>query len=215
MIERILITCVLAISSLSLSSCSGDRLANSNSQETEPMASSPQANNDANSWSPEKVEKFSVGRLLARARNKQFPASHSYCSMDISLGNAMRIARLRALWIRHEDDSRYILAPIRQNCVCPGMCVVAVLDQKAQPPNNFGLIAFSSSDAPERYGWVAKDLNLTNADLHFSSSTPVVSIGKPGTDEYRDCWILWDKSSGQYSCISYSKPLQTESKPVA
>ena len=59
------------------------------------------------------------------------------------------------------------------------------------------------------------ELNLTNADLHFSSSTPVVSIGKPGTDEYRDCWILWDKSSGQYSCISYSKPLQTESKPVA
>jgi hypothetical protein len=186
---------------LFIAGCSENQSAasnNSSDQQNNESVNNHPLNSDANAWDPAKAEKMTVAELLERAASAKPKEPHLATEINISLGGSKRIKALRQLWIKHEDNSRYLLAPLKTHTVCPGICVMAVIDQQNPGPNNYGLVAFSDSSAPKRYGWAAKDLDLSNAELAWSSSTPWVALDNPDGTRGETYWILWDNKQKKY-----------------
>lgn len=159
---------------------------------------------------------MSFAELLKKAEDSKEEEFLFPCDLKISLGGKENIKKLRNLWQRNEDDSRYHLIAeedfgnnIGKNfndCVCPGVCVIEVIDIQKPPPNNFGVIVFSET-LKKGYSWVMRDVDLSNTRMAWASSTPYIENvgqgGKPITDKDNKvemCWIRWNPTENKYAC---------------
>ncbi len=154
------------------------------SQTTEPIEvvldKSP-ANN--NSVQRTKEGKISIATFFDESAIPESPKRCSPGSLDIYLGGAKNVQRLRRLWLQNEDDSRYRLVtkgdfsyPIEYEpmaCVCPSVCVLEVVDTSKPPPDNFGVVVFSER-LKRGYSWVMKDVDLSSTRMAWASSTPFI-----------------------------------------
>jgi hypothetical protein len=160
--------------------------------------------------------KISVATLFDESSNPESSEGCSPGGLDIFLGGAKNVQRIRRLWLQNEDDSRYRLVtksdfnyPIENGpmaCVCPGVCVVELVDTSKPPPDNFGIVVFSEG-LKMGYSWVMKDVDLSNTRLAWASSTPFIAkVGTQGNpieiegNRFDLCWIKWAPKARTYVC---------------
>jgi hypothetical protein len=186
---------------------------NSGPIEEVPIDISSVNNNGASRTSERKI---SVATLFDESSNPESPEGCSPGGLDISLGGAKNVQRIRRLWHQNEDDSRYRLVtrsdfnyPTEYGpmaCVCPGVCVIELVDTSRPPPDNFGIVVFSEG-LKMGYSWVMKDVDLSNTRLAWASSTPFIekvdARGNPiiiDDNKIDLCWIKWEPKTRTYVC---------------
>lgn len=136
----------------------------------------------------EPVKKFTVGQLMERVANAPpdsflFPCTlNAYSDEDRS-----NLRKLREQWLAKEQDTQYLVAP-STGCVCPGVCVVAVEDTLSAPPANSALIVIDHA-ASEKYYWLARRLDLSNASLSWVNSNPSLEFKTAQSGLTKNCLL--------------------------
>src|SRR3712207_5995105 len=113
------------------------------------------------------------------------------CSIDLKLKSESPsgLKKFRTDWMRREDDSRYrVVRALRREggrawfdepCVCPGVCVVVLQDRDLPEPENDAVLIIDRAAMRNGPIWAARGINLSEAQLSWSSSTPHFQFGEP------------------------------------
>jgi hypothetical protein len=136
----------------------------------------------------EPVKKFTVGQLMERVANAPPDSFLFPCTLNAySDDDRSNLKKLRDQWLAREDDAQYLIAP-STGCVCPGVCVLAVEDTRSSPPANSALIVIDHT-APEKYYWLARGLDLSNARLSWINSNPSLEFKTAQSDAAVNCLL--------------------------
>jgi hypothetical protein len=156
---------------------------------------------------PAPLKKITVGELMNRTASAPADSFTFPCTLHVYKDEDRdKLRKLRDLWLSKEKDSHYVLAPSK-DCVCPGICVLRVENATMPAPNNWGLIVIERS--LESYFWIARNSDLSNADLIWASSTPELKYHNPdGSKSQKGCWIELDKRLNQYVTNCWDEQLK-------
>ncbi|MEP6847992.1 MAG: hypothetical protein ABI999_03985 [Acidobacteriota bacterium] len=149
---------------------------------------------------PEAPTKITVAELIGRVANAK-PESFLFpCTLNAySAVDRQKLLKLRETWLAKEQDERYLISP-STGCICPSICVLTLEDRKAPPPANSAIILFDQTPT-ERYVWLAKNLNLTGAQLGWSSITPQITFTQSDGKVVKTCTFMPDKVPAHYVAV--------------
>jgi len=187
----------LLIASLSfLAACSQKPTSNSISKNNQTPISNQAANTIPSLRSI--PTDFSLAQLLDEIGKMPSNERPFICEFAI-VGKAQNFRDLKKLWISKVDDSRYRV----DQCVCPGICLIALTDRKKPPPANSELLIIEGNygvkgQPPASFKWLATDIDLTNARLGWASSSPSIDFRNSNGDTTKTCLIEWEEKQGKY-----------------
>lgn len=137
---------------------------------------------------PEPVsQKVTVAELMQRVATAPPDAFLFPCTLNAySDADRESLKKLRQTWLAKEKDANYQLSSAA-SCVCPGICLLRVEDTTKPPPNNSSLIVI---DHPDKYTWLARDLDLTHAEISWASTIPYIYyLGDDGKRNGKACSV--------------------------
>ena len=141
------------------------------------------------------IKKITVGELMNRTANAPEGSFTFPCDLQTyKPEDRDKLRKLRDVWLSKEKDANYVLRP-SGDCVCPSICVLKVEDTTRPAPNSFGLIAIKDLESGG-YQWIAKEIDLTNAKLTWTSSVPEVIFNGADGKVLKSCSI--DLKAGKY-----------------
>ncbi|MEP7075988.1 MAG: hypothetical protein ABI878_09265 [Acidobacteriota bacterium] len=143
--------------------------------------------------------KITVAELMERVANAAPDAFLLPCDLRAySESGREDLRQLRNDWLKTADDNRYLVSPSK-NCVCPGLCVIAVEDTQRPAPKNTSLLVINEFGR-RKIKWLAKGLDLTNTRLAWASSEPEITFYNPdGTRKYVCFFRINSKTQNIYS----------------
>jgi hypothetical protein len=148
---------------------------------------------------PPPLKKITVGELMNRTASAPADSFTFPCTLHVFKDEDRdKLRKLRVLWLSKEKDGQYILAPSR-DCVCPGICVLKVEDTQKPGPNNFGLVVIKDLES-STYQWLAKDIDLSNAKLAWSNTTPNLYFDDATGKRVKTCSVELKAGKYQMNC---------------
>jgi hypothetical protein len=146
---------------------------------------------------PEPPKKLTVAELMDRVANASPDAYLFPCTLNAySAETRAKLKKVRAAWLAKEQDGRYLISP-STGCVCPGICVLAVEDTQAPPPNNSALIIIGDL-SNSTYRWFATGLDLSHSYLSWLSGTPKIDFSADGKLTEKSCMIRYHNDVQKY-----------------
>jgi len=132
-------------------------------------------------------QKVTVAELMQRVAAAPKDAFLFPCTLNAySDADRESLKKLRQAWLGHEKDDHYNLSSAA-SCVCPGICLLKVEDTTKPPPSNSALIVI---DHPDKYTWLARDLDLSHAEIGWASTTPYIHyLGDDGKRNGKACSV--------------------------
>jgi hypothetical protein len=148
---------------------------------------------------PAPLKKITVGELMNRTASAPADSFTFPCTLHVYKDEDRdKLRKLRDLWLSKEKDNQYVLAPSK-DCVCPGICVLKVEDTQKPGPSNFGLVVIKDLES-NTYQWIAKDLDLTNAKLAWSETTPNLFFDDAAGKRVKTCSVELKAGKYQMNC---------------
>jgi len=145
------------------------------------------------------IKRIMVGELMNRTANAPEGSFTFPCDLQTyKPEDRDKLRKLRDVWLSKENDENYVLRP-SGDCVCPSICVLKVEDTTNPAPNNFGLIAIKDLESGS-YQWIAKDIDLTNAKLTWTSAVPNVVFNGADGQILKTCSIELKAGKYQMNC---------------
>jgi hypothetical protein len=160
-------------------------------------------------------ETMTLGDFLAKSGE----GPPHLCDLENTLKkDGLRLLQRR--WASIQVDSRYRMARLAKEsppCTCPGICVIVLQDTEKARPDNYAVLVVDPRKIDDGPQWLAKDVDLANARLAWSSSTPHFDFydadGNPRMIEPtrpESCWIRWSKSQNRYVCFANAAETKDE-----
>jgi hypothetical protein len=147
------------------------------------------------------IKKITVGELMNRTANAPEGSFTFPCDLQTyKPEDRDKLRKLRDVWMSKEKDENYDLRP-SGDCVCPGICLLKVEDTTKPGPNNWGLIVIKDLDS-NTYQWLAKDIDLTNARLTWTTSVPDIVFSDNNGKDLKTCAVELKGSKYQMNCQS-------------
>jgi len=147
------------------------------------------------------IKKITVGELMNRTASAPEGSFTFPCDLQTyKPEDRDKLRKLRDVWMSKEKDENYELRP-SGDCVCPGICVLKVEDTTKPAPNNWGLIVIKDLDS-NTYQWLAKDIDLTNARLTWTSSVPDIVFSDSNGKDLKTCAVELKGAKYQMNCRS-------------
>ena len=144
------------------------------------------------------AKKITVAELMDRVVRASSDSFLFPCTLNAySSSDRVKLQKLRQTWLSKEHDSRYLLSP-STDCVCPGICALAIEDTQKEGPDNYEIIVFGNGP-PESYLWLAKDLDLKDTQIAWSGTTPQIIFLGPDKTVAKTCSIALDKKGDRYT----------------
>jgi len=141
--------------------------------------------------------KITVAELMDRVVHASSDSFLFPCTLNAySAADRAKLQKLRQTWLSKERDNRYLLSP-STDCVCPGICALAIEDTQNKGANNYGIIVFGEGP-PESYLWLIRNLDLKDAQITWSDTAPQIIFRGPNKAIIKTCSIALDKNTGRY-----------------